>query len=250
MFMSAMNYITTTASGDKPVIDNLFFSFSIFSGILNAVFISLFIGTEYSDGTIRNKISVGHMRRDIYLSSFVVCAIAGIVICLLYLSAALAVGIPLMGFFEAAPELVFATALCMLVASVAFSSVFLLIAMLCQNRAVTAVVNILLVFTLLFAAIYIRARLNEPETITQQTIATSDDGITNVTEESLANPNYLEGTKRDVYEFLNDFLPTGQCVQFTNMEAGRLPLLAAYSAGISVGFAGIGMYAFRKKDIK
>ena len=51
-------------------------------------------------------------------------------------------------------------------------------------------------------------------------------------------------------QFLDDFLPSGQSVQYANMEAENIPLLAAYSAGITVAAAAAGMYVFRRKDIK
>src|SRR5699024_4515248 len=110
-------------------------------------------------------------------------------------------------------RLIIGTALGIAAASTAFASLCTLTAMVCQNRAVTAVINILLVFFLLFAAIYIRARLDEPKTypayIYEQDGAVQSD-------EEVPNPNYLSGTTRDIYEFLNDFLPSGQSVQYTN----------------------------------
>ena len=51
-------------------IDNGFFGCALFIGIVMAVFCSLFIGTEYSEGTIRNKIIIGQKRGTVYLSNF------------------------------------------------------------------------------------------------------------------------------------------------------------------------------------
>ena len=45
-------------------------------GIISAVFISIFIGTEYSDGTIRNKLIAGHSRTAIYISNLLICIVA------------------------------------------------------------------------------------------------------------------------------------------------------------------------------
>ncbi len=45
--------------------DSVFFASHIVIGLLIAAFCSLFVGTEYSDGTIRNKLMVGCNRRDI-----------------------------------------------------------------------------------------------------------------------------------------------------------------------------------------
>ena len=122
--------------------------------------------------------------------------------------------------------------------------------MLCQNRAVAAVINILLIFTMLFISLYIRAWLEMPETLSTQSVVMDENGVSSVTTEEVPNPMYLRGAKREVCEFINNFLPTGQTVQFTNMEAENVPLLCGYSVVISAVAAGAGMAAFKKKDIK
>ena len=55
---------------------------------------------------------------------------------------------------------------------------------------------------------------------------------------------------QETCEFINDFLPTGQTVQFTNMEAENVPLLCAYSVVITAAATGAGTGFFKKKDIK
>lgn len=250
VFMQVMNYLTTTASGEVPQIDDLFFSFSIWTGILLSAFISLFLGTEYSDGTIRNKLVIGHRRRDIYLSNLIVCITAGAVMCALNLIASFAVGLPLIGRFDAGAELVFATCIGILVAAAAFASICTMISMLCQNRAAAAVINILLIFLLLFVSLYIRAWLEAPETITTQSVVMDENGVSSMTTEEVPNPVYLRGATREVCEFINDFLPTGQTVQFTNMEAENIPLLCTYSVAITAAAAGAGTLVFKKKDVK
>lgn len=50
----------------------------IFLGIFIAFFVSLFVGREYSDGIIRNKIVNGHKRTSIYFSNLITCIFAGI----------------------------------------------------------------------------------------------------------------------------------------------------------------------------
>ena len=52
-------------------IDKYYFHFAISIGIFCAVFSSMFFGTEYSDGTIRNKVIVGHTKTNIYIASLV-----------------------------------------------------------------------------------------------------------------------------------------------------------------------------------
>lgn len=250
VFMQTMNYLTSIASGEVPQIDDLFFSFAIWTGILLSAFISLFLGTEYSDGTIRNKLVIGHRRHDIYLSNLIVCITAGAVMCAINLVVSFAVGIPLMGGFAAGAELVFATCIGILITAAAFASICTMISMLCQNKAAAAVINILLIFLLLFVSLYIRAWLEAPETVTTQSVVMGENGVSSMTTEEVPNPVYLSGTARETCEFINDLLPTGQAVQFTNMEAENIPLLCSYSAVITAVAAGAGTILFTKKDIR
>ena len=62
------------------VLDRCLFECLPLMGLISAIFTSLFIGSEYSDGTIRNKIIVGHSRIRIYLANLIVCAIASVLI--------------------------------------------------------------------------------------------------------------------------------------------------------------------------
>ena len=59
VFFPVMRYMDMQQSGYINNIDNGFFACALFIGIVMAVFCSLFIGTEYSDGTIRNKVVIG-----------------------------------------------------------------------------------------------------------------------------------------------------------------------------------------------
>ena len=58
--------------GETVEMGTLLLSYPPLIGIVIAVFISLFLGAEYSDGAIRNKISIGHKRGNIYLSNFII----------------------------------------------------------------------------------------------------------------------------------------------------------------------------------
>lgn len=60
----------------------------------------MFIGTEFSDGTMRNKLIVGHRRREIYFTNFLTCALSGIFFNLVYLALVSLIGIPLFGGFQ------------------------------------------------------------------------------------------------------------------------------------------------------
>ena len=165
--------------------------------ILLSVLTALFIGSEYSDGTMRNKCIVGHRRGSIYLANLLVCMAAGV---FPYLCLAL----PLLGSFTASAQTVLLFIALTLALSFAFVSCFTLTAMLTQSKAHTAAACILLVFSLLLAGVYITSALSEPEDLAGYSY--TENGVT-IKEPEAKNPNYVGGTKRQVYEFMRDFTP-------------------------------------------
>lgn len=250
LFMKIMEYITMQQYADEaPPLDSMLSVYSMVIGFLTAAFVSLFVGTEYSDGTIRNKIIIGHSRAAIYFSNLITCSAAGFFMCLAYLLPALAAGIPLCGIKTADFRYLAGMILCSFTMTLAFTSLCTLVGMLCQNKAMTAVITILSVCLLFAASVYISAKLNEPETYPEIS-AFADDGSV-IDARDVPNPGYVRGTQRQIYEFLDEFLPTGQSVILTrgDKDASFL-LMSAYSAGITAVAAGIGIFIFRKRDIK
>lgn len=239
MNMKKYNYIQTLDQG--------FFNYTLLIGVVLSVFCSLFLGTEYNDGTIRNKIVIGHTRTNIYLSNFITCIIADIFLCLAYLVPTLCLGTLLLGFFEADPKLILVFVFGAFVMSFAYAAIDILIAMLNQNKAIVAVLCILSAFLLLFAGVFINARLSSPESYPGYSYLINGEIIE---EEEEPNPDYLRGTKRKVYEFFYDFLPGGQAIQFSAMLTEHPKRLILYSSIITILTTGCGLFFFQKKDLK
>lgn len=242
-----ISYFEMKKTGWEAELDSNFFTYTVFIIILLSVFCSLFIGTDYSNGTIRNKLIVGNTRSAIYLSNFVISVAAGAFMCLAYILPYLALGIPLLGSFVADIRVIIGIILCVFVMTLAFTGIFTLISMLCSSKASTAVACILCAFLLLFSGMFIEARLNEPETYSAYSY-TDNTGTHSELEQP--NPNYLRGKKREVYEFLYDFLPGCQAIQLSGMKGEHPGKMAAYSLAITALTTGFGLIIFRKKDLK
>ena len=240
---------TEIRRGNPQTLDVNFYAFTILIGIVLAVFCSLFIGTEYSDGTIRNKITVGHTRISVYLSNLILCSAAGLFMCAAYIVTTLIIGVPLMGFLQAGIMETLLTVICCVVLSVAFSAFFVLISMLCQNKAIVAVISILAAFFLLFMGIHVYSRLNEPEVYSVYEATINGEGQETDTVE---NPLFLKGAKRQLYEFFYDFLPGCQSLRLSGMMNNPDPSfrLAGYSLLIVVLTTGCGLVFFQRKDLK
>ncbi len=246
ILLPIIHYMDKVNSEYEVTLERGFFAYAIFIIILTSVFTALFVGTEYSDGTIRNKVIVGHNRVAVYLSNLIVCLVAGILMCTAYLIPYLCIGIPLLGFFKVGAIPILLLGMCVFAMMAAFVALFTLIAMLSQNKAVTAVFCILLAFFLLFIGASIKNRLEAPEYYSGYAI--TGDGVT--VAEKKTNPQYLTGSKRAAYEFLYDFLPGGQAVQLSGMSAVRLWLMPLYSVFILFVATGAGIIIFKKKDLK
>ncbi|MEG1650711.1 MAG: ABC transporter permease subunit [Oscillospiraceae bacterium] len=245
VFMPVMNYISNQQDRYGLRLDDGFFSCVVFIGFILAVLCSLFIGTDYSDGTIRNKITTGQNRTAIYLSNLITCTVSGAVMCMLYFVTFLCVGIPLLGFFKTEIKTIALFVLGVFMLTICFSAIFTSIAMLNQNKTITAIVCILGIVMLLAAGVYIHAQLNKSETLSGYTITADSD--TALMEGP--NPEYVGGTKRQIYQFIDDFLPGGQMVQMC-MSASIPWYLPLYSCIIAVAATGIGIAIFKKKDLK
>jgi len=227
--------------------DQLLLIFPVFIGIVSAAFCSLYIGTEYSDGTIRNKLIVGHTRNAVYLSNFITCSAAGIVMCLSYIAAVAALGIPLLGLSERSMGAVIVLILVAFMTVIACTALFALLCMLNQNKATAAVVCILMIVALLVMASMLNSWLEEPPFYDSCVIT---DSVGSTSTEKVANPHFLTGTKREVVQFFLDFLPTGQAIEICSQSTPHLWQMPLYSLGITLGLTGFGVLRFRKKDLK
>lgn len=245
IFFPVMRYMDTKQTGAINRIDNGFLGCALFIGTIMAVFCSLFVGTEYSDGTIRNKVIVGQNRNAIYLANFLLCAVVSLIMCIAFFIPYLCIGIPLLGFFNMSTSMVLLFVLTAFLLSVAFSSIFNLVSMLNHNKAITAVVCILLAFLLLFAGAHLNKMLNEPET--NMALIMTESGQVY---EAIPNPHYLNEGERKTVQFIYDFVPGGQVIQCMSLEAANLPLLPLYSLIIILSTTGLGLLCFKKKNLK
>lgn len=226
-------------------IDNVFGQYAMFIGIIMAVFCSFFVGQEYSDGTIRNKIISGKKRTDIYLANFITSAATSLFICCGFFIPYLCIGIPLLGFFTIEIKVVFQFLLTVIFLSIVFSSIYNLVAMLSTNKAVASVICILSAFFFLVVGVQLNNMLNQPETVIGMTMENGSQAYG-----EFPNPNYLDAEKRRIVQFAYDFTPGGQVAQCAAMDAVNLPVLPAYSLIIILATTGTGVFCFQKKDLK
>lgn len=218
--------------------------------VAGAVFAGMFIGREYSDGTVRNKLVVGHGRCGIYLSNFIVCTAANVIAMLVSFIVTFALGIPLLGIKMTAGE----TALLILlsiISCIAVTSVLVLIPMLIGKKSAAVAILILSVFFMFGLTSYIDSRLREPEYSGGMEMVVTEEGKTEFREmEQTKNPLYLDEDTRKVFEFFDDFLPSSQLYHIASLDSPELAKTAVYDIIVLIAVTEAGILVFRKKDIK
>lgn len=210
----------------------VFFSFAVFSGIPIAVFCGLFTGTEYSNGTIRNKL-LRHSRFAVYISVYMVNCIAGLLMAFGYILAALILGLPNLAPFQTGIDQILFYLLASAFMICANASIYTMICLLIPNKSNAAVACLLFSFILQITGVRIHSELSLLKTVA----AAPDSSIFTV-------------TKQTVSQFLFDFIPACQGMQIS-FQNEILPLqLPVYSACLILLTSGLGVFFFHKKDIK
>ena len=233
--------------GYPEPLEDMLFQNCIIIGFVSAVVVGMFLGTEYSDGTIRNKIAVGHTRASIYLANLIICAAASALLLLISLAIGFGLGSFLLDPLGLPMKVLLLYTCIGLLTTVSFASIYTLVAMLSPSKASGAVLCLVLALVLLFATSAVEGTLTEPEMV--QDFIMSVDGTPNLGEPH-PNPRYVTGTKRAVLEVIYDILPTGQAFQISNNECAHPARLPAFSLLVALVTSAAGALLFRRRDLK
>lgn len=221
---------------------------ALLTGVFTALFTAAFLGTEYSDGTIRNKLIAGHTRRNIYLTSLGICALAYTVILILHMFIISVLGQWLIApFWMNAGKLVLFYLLSLLT-GITFTSIYTMITMLNQNKSASVMLCVLVFFVLIAASFYIYMRLSAPEMVSKG-YAIGIDG-TLVNQGMGPNPQYVQGFRRTVYEWFLNILPFGQSIQLAQMNLENGLRMVLCSLCLTAGTVFAGLYCFERKDLR
>ena len=229
-------------------IDSGYFIFPALVGFLSALVCAFFIGPEYGDGAMRNKIVTGCKRRDVYLSNLLLSCLASLVMCLAAIVPALSLGLPLLGGFRMGAQRAAFTTLGILALALAYAAIFTLLVMLIDNRTVSSVAALVLALLFLVAGTYFYNKLNAPPTVQGYELSINGELVET---EPTPNPAYVpEGPVREVYEFLDTFLPGGQSIHYCDLSADHVEDMIVCDAVIFLLTTAAGLALFRRKDLK
>lgn len=245
LFMIYTQYSNMKKYGEIIEVYQLMLNYATIIGIVISIFASLFLGVEYSDGAIRNKISIGHKRINIYLSNLMIVTITSLFSYILFMTVIAIVGIPLFGEITISIPTLLKLIGCIFVMILSYSSIFTLIAMLISNKTISAVTSMMLAFGLMMVALICLKIIDTKEYIQSGYMVDGEMKF-----EEILNPKYPSETKKKVCQILLDINPAGQGFQIAGRIAPNLKVLPLYSFGILVVFTGAGLIIFNKKELK
>lgn len=244
--MMSISYFYAKNTGYEPMIfDNFYFQLAPNLSTFFAIVTSFFIGTQYNDGTLRNKVVIGHTRTSIYISNLLTSILASFLLVAVWLIGGLA-GIPLLGTLQMNALTFIKYLIVCLFFSCSLTAIFTLIGMLSQNKATTAVISIAFSIVLTIYTNMVCGNFQQPEYI--DTVLTNVHGIR--VPVTCINPKYIGGIKRIIAEIVLNILPTGQASLMSAMTITRPALQIISSSILTILISTIGIYIFKKKDLK
>lgn len=197
-------------------------------GIVNAIWLHLFIGSDYDQGTIRNKFICGHTRRAIFFSHWLIASAGALII----LAASLVLGTVLSAHYFQTFALDVSN-LCWLFLScamltVAYAAINVALAMNISRKSSSVVCGMIVMIGMSTFTSFLEVELS----------SVLVSGWTPVT------------LKDHLILLLYDLLPSGQCSQINAMMFDHLARWPLYSLILIVLVTAAGFLLFKRKDIK
>lgn len=229
-------------------VEDMIFCMLPMSSFVFALFISMRLGTEFEEHTIRNKFVVGYSRTQVYFAEYITCMVASMILLGIMLLVSTSFGLLLSLEFQSSwHELVLLIFCCVLIASV-FSAMFTAISMNVGSKAASLVVSIVFLFAILLVASFCIDTLAEEPMTYSNIVITAEDGVQ--FGDLIENSAYIDGTQRTVYELIADILPTGQTIQLNSLEFERAARWPVFSLIMLIIATVAGYLPFRKRDIR
>ena len=203
--------------------------------LIAAPLLSLHLGTDYSDNTLRNKLIVGHTRTEIYLADLLTCMISAVGLDILYLVlSGVLCAYPILGMsggvlLRVPPGQMLAWTGAALLARAAWAAVVKLAVTLLGNRTTASIAGLLLV---LAAAGFCAFGFNELEYLARHPEAVN-----------------LE-SRMSFWRLALDVLPTGQYLQISRLDTPNLWRMPLLSLAVIAAGTGAGLLLFRRRDLK
>lgn len=220
------------ASDSMYHLDENFFTFVNVISVAVAAYCSFYVGIDYKDGTLRNKVAAGHPRSGIYLSNLAVNMAAGCILITAYLLMSFCVGRFCIGsFHDFTKGIIVVYIVCVYFAVISFSAIATCIATVISKQIIAIGMSVGVALASLCYG------LHQLNVLTGELFWTNEHKI-----------------QQDRVLFLADFLPGTQLMEFFALDdrIGNLTpwVMIMGSVFFIVVSTAIGLLLFRKKELQ
>ena len=239
---SGLDSISLTTSLEK-----LTFQYLNYIGLFIAIFVSIFVGKEYANGIIRNKIIVGHKRSSIYFANLITSSLVSILCELIFGVIVFVIGvISKVPTTQTILQFVMSILDAILVI-VLYCSIFNLVTMLSSEITISTTICIVLFIAFFIISLSIGYTENQPKY--NRSGYTDEYGNFHLTNQEL-NPNYPGDDKIKIAKTIYYIIPQGQAIEIASANSEDINIFPLYSITLILIFNLIGSYFFKKKDLK
>ncbi len=190
------------------------FQYLMYLGIIMAAPIGMFISSDYTNGTIRNKIIVGHNRSAVYMSKLLLCCSYALVVHVLCETVQFGVGIPLLGLENASGKAITVNLILTVFIVWVYASLSVFVAMTVKS-ATGMVASFLLNYALMMVSMLV-----------------------------------IEFPDSDVMKTIAEILPTAQIMVFNSYETATRPFLIIVISIVMIGLTTFGgLKIFKETDL-
>ena len=232
---------------DPIYVENALFNLFPVIAFVCAVFAALYLGTEFDENTIRNKLIVGHTRKEIYYANYLTCVASSLALLLICLISSGTAGYIFFRDFLMSRTRIAFLIFCCILCTMVFSAISVCLAMNIHRKSTAIVAVLLVMFAIMIFASCLEGVLEEPE-ITYSSVTVTMEGVE--LGEPVPNPAYAGGPLRTVMEFVFDMLPSGQAIQINNMNFDRCPRWPLLSVIMLAIITAAGYLPFRRSDLQ
>lgn len=247
LFITLNSYPQSLKYGSELWAD-MVFSFtvcSILSAALLAVICSLFIGADYHNGTIRNKLISGLPRYKIYFANLITVMVIAECMNVAAMLVFYPLTLPLFGGFIEKTNMLLTTFFLGNLTLLVYASLYTAVAMTTKNTVAALIVTVASLFIMTMAAQYFLSEINAPLTYTQIVVNEFGEQV----QETIPNPYRKSESVLAFFEVLLNIFPSGQVAVLGSDK------IVAWQAAVSslclIGFSGgIGLAVFSKENLK
>ena len=223
------NYLKINDVNNIIIVEDLVLKSGVIIGFIYAIMVNFFIGEEYTNGTIRNKMILGYSRSKIYLANLITLISIALICYILYIIIIFCLGIPLFGNIISSFNDVLIKLIDLAFIIIAYISIYTFICQIISNQVITISLCLLIMILQIFSSLLFITKLEDSEYY----------------------DTYISKNTKVVYETMINIMPVGQAYEIKNgrtLPEDSFEILWVYSSITSSILTIIGIIIFKRKD--